>query len=530
MNNLDTQILADFNQTSNLKFNKRIQEKMTDVLNVELQYAAVELSELSEEILNQVSALGICLYLKKTDYNHTERYDDYILHNLFLSEVHKNAGPIFKTVCDAIMDVTEASENHFDEIFDSKSDLNIALASLSVFRNALFHGFFVLPPEKNLEIILQINDILLQLIKIGVFNYSADYHFYGDNGFTGNWHIKDEQAEWEKLFGDNGFGQLAKKSYKELYTDDFIKRKSKEHVKKFVQDTEEKINKFINQNEKDSKEGSVFHESLLVTYHPEDENSQEDFYENIYDFISKKGNVEILAYTIDAQGIGYTSYLLLRKLCEKLKFRIPKKDIKKEIKNHLQELQKDKDYKFVILLNNIHLVPFAPDHLTALFSFFKECKIHFIGIGQEFEFHVSIFKNIIKPLGDKNILPDQNLLDELFHNYTRHQGPFENEPFYLDLWLVLQEICNRLKINHQPIVARRLADELKLNIELIHEAFYILYPTYKFNNTSSASKFELDKVHELYGYPETQTETTSIFLTLGRRDIDLEYKHKILGV
>ena len=529
MNNLDTpHIVAAFNQTSNLKFNKRIQEKMRAVLNVELQYAAVELSELSEEILNQVSALGICLYLKKTDYDHKERYNDYILHNIFLSEEHKNAGPIFKTVCNAITEITEASENQFKEIFDLKSDFNISLANLSKFRNALFHGFFVLPPEKNLEIIHQINHIVLKLIQLGVFNYPADYHFWDDNGFTGNWHIKDEQADWLKLFGDNGFGQLAKKSYEELYTDDFIKGKSKENVKKLDQETEEEINSFIYQNDKDSKEGSVFYESLLVTYHPEDVSRQNDFYENIYDFISKKEDVEILAYTINAQGIGYTSYLLLRKLCEKLKLSTPKKEIKKkEIK---EEIKNEKDHKLVILLNNIHLVPFAHNHITTLFSFFKECKIHFIGIGQEFEFHDSIFKKKIKPRVDKNILPDENLLDELFHNYTRHRGPFENDPFYLDLWDFLKEICNRLKINPQPIVARRLADELKLDIELVHEAFYILYPTYKFHNTSAANKFEEVKFHELYGYPETQTETTSIFLTLGRRDIDLEYKHKILGV
>jgi hypothetical protein len=37
-----------------------------------------------------------------------------------------------------------------------------------------------------------------------------------------------------------------------------------------------------------------------------------------------------------------------------------------------------------------------------------------------------------------------------------------------------------------------------------------------------------DDLDELYGFPKNQTETSSIFLTLGRRDIDLEYKHKIL--
>jgi hypothetical protein len=42
--------------------------------------------------------------------------------------------------------------------------------------------------------------------------------------------------------------------------------------------------------------------------------------------------------------------------------------------------------------------------------------------------------------------------------------------------------------------------------------------------------FIKDEVDELYGFPKDITETTVIFLSLGRRDVKLEYKHKTLSL
>jgi hypothetical protein len=88
-------------------------------------------------------------------------------------------------------------------------------------------------------------------------------------------------------------------------------------------------------------------------------------------------------------------------------------------------------------------------------------------------------------------------------------------------------ICERLK-DEKTVIARHLADEENLDIELINEALYILYPHFKYDQSGNDNTFIKDDLDELYGFPKTQTETSSIFLTLGRRDIELEYKHKIL--
>jgi hypothetical protein len=75
------------------------------------------------------------------------------------------------------------------------------------------------------------------------------------------------------------------------------------------------------------------------------------------------------------------------------------------------------------------------------------------------------------------------------------------------------------------VVARRFADEKKYPIEFVHEAFGILSPFYY----SDKKHFIQDEVDELYGFPKTIEESSRIFLTLGRRDVKLEYQHKVLA-
>jgi hypothetical protein len=63
-------------------------------------------------------------------------------------------------------------------------------------------------------------------------------------------------------------------------------------------------------------------------------------------------------------------------------------------------------------------------------------------------------------------------------------------------------------------------------MEYIHEAFSFLNPYFNF----SEEEFELDELDEIYDYPKKVKESTLIYLTLERRDIKLEYKHKVLSI
>jgi hypothetical protein len=54
----------------------------------------------------------------------------------------------------------------------------------------------------------------------------------------------------------------------------------------------------------------------------------------------------------------------------------------------------------------------------------------------------------------------------------------------------------------------------------------LLYPWVR----SSRETFEPDVLDETYGFPSTMTEVTPIYLALGRRDLKLEYQHKVISL
>lgn len=533
----------------------RINSLIDEVNRETPEYLADELLLLSEEILSQVSAYGVCLYLQHGGDLQTEKNNDYILHELFLNEGHQNAGPVFYRVRGIIQELSpENSKNDHvlsekqKDLFDGESEINKNLQELASFRNALMHGFFKLPASRNLEIISEIYDILKRLNEeFSIFDLKADFHFWKKDGFTGHWYIGEDDTGWDSLAGNNFtlFEQLAGRAKHELHSPDFVKAVSVCHEPKVELEKKENLEGFIS---------SDFKESLYVQFHPRDNKQQEDFYTNAYTLLSQKRDVELLSYTIDENGIGYTSFLLLTRLVsfltpiktkliqdlndeKKLKgLKLSNEKSKNKLKDKFESLINDigklakERIKLVILINNIHLVPFASDHITSLMKFFKESGIHFIGIGWEYEHLNSIFSqklDLRKDRKETNAIPDDKELTQLIKNHTRHRGPYEKEDGRTDLNRTIQIISDRLK-DQKPVIARQLADEESLDIELINEALYILYPYFKYVQSGEGSEYIKDDLDEHYGFSKTQTETSSIFLTLGRRDIDLEYKHKIL--
>jgi hypothetical protein len=515
-------LLPDFEEFSNKIQVKRLKEKMFEVCDERLSYVADELLLLSEEILSQVSAYGVCLYLKHGGALQTEKSNDFILHELFLHQGHQNAGPIFYKVSDLVIEIkTEISENEF-KLFDSESPVNEKLQELAAFRNALMHGFFKLPASRNEEIIKSLQKILQDLIEnYNIFKHTATFHFWNQEGFTGHWFIQDDTS-WDNLAGNNLtlFEKLANKAKEELHSEDFVNSVSKsvslsnEHL--------EKLENFISR-----KQSNNFKESLYVKFHPEDKQKQDEFYASAFNFLKESPNLKITSYSIDSEGIGYTSYLLFHRLLVELGLSTNEKDPKKKIKSEVTKI-KDKE-KLVILINNIHLVPFATDHITYLMKFFKESGIYFIGIGWEYEHLNSIFSDKLDLRNKKNTIPNEDEINTLLKNHTRHRGPYTSEDDFKNLNDVIRLICKKLK-NNQPIIARRLADDEKIEIELINEALYILYPYLKYDQSGEDNNYIKDEPDELYGFPKNQTETSAIYLTLGRRDIDLEYKHKIVSL
>lgn len=499
--------------------NERLRKKMLDVCEEYPEYAADELLLLSEEILSQVSAFGVCLYLKYGGKLQTEKNNDYILHDLFLHEGHQNAGPVFYRVRNIVQELSLVLSDKQNELFNIESEINKKLQELASFRNSLMHGFFKLPAKRNEELIEEIQEILEKLLNHHkLFEHQADFHFWNNEGFSGYWNIKDNHG-WTALAGekDTSFEKLADKAQNELHSPDFVKTVSISHEPMTELEKIEELEGFIS---------SDYKESLYIQFHPRDKKQQDEFYESAYALLKQKENVKLLSYTIDENGIGFTSYLLIHHLLKNLGLQTNEKDPKQKIKSKGTELKKS-GKKMIILINNIHLVPFASDHITSMMKFFKESGIHFIGIGWEYEHLNSIFSQKIDLRNGRNIIPDELEVNLLLKNHTRHRGPFEKGDGYDDMTRTIQNIRNRLN-DKKPVIARELADEENLDIELINEALYILYPYFKYYQSGDDANYKKDDLDELYGFPKNQTETSSIFLTLGRRDIDLEYKHKIL--
>lgn len=523
MNKEQIDILEKFRMLAISFPNEILKDKMHAVCNEQLEYLADELLLLSEEILSQVSAYGVCLYLQNGGDLQSEKNNDYILHDLFLHDGHQNAGPIFKSICEIIDDVKDNLTSSEIELFNYKlgeeSSMFIDLKKLANFRNALMHGFFKLPAYENLKIIDEIQQVLEKLgYEYKIFERKAHFHFWKKDGFSGHWHIEDND-DWDYLVGHKttSFETLAITAKNELHSTDFVNS---------ITVNSEPTAEFENKGEIEGFISSDFKKSLYVPFHPRDKKRQDEFYKSAYILLSQKKDIDLLSYTIDENGIGYTSYLLLHRILKNLGLQTNEKEPKKKIKSKVTEI-KNNGKKMVIIINNIHWVPFASDHFTSLMKFFKESGIYFIGIGWEYEHLNSIFSRKLDLRKEKNRIPDDTEIEFLIKNHTRHRGPYEKDMEYADLKSLIHLISNRLK-NKKPVIARELADEKSLEIELVNEALYIIYPYYKYDQSGNDNTFIKDDLDELYGFPKTQTETSSIFLTLGRRDIDLEYKHKIL--
>ena len=543
MNKKVYEVFLGFQKYSENLLNDRLRKKMLDVCNEHPDYVADELLLLSEEILSQVSAYGVCLYLQKGGILQTEKNNDYILHDLFLHDGHQNAGPVFYNVCNLVQELTAVLSDKQNELFNSESDINKKLQELAAFRNALMHGFFKLPAERNLELVKEIQIILEKLLKYyEIFKHKGDFHFWKKDGFSGHWNLQDND-DWNALAGEKAtsFEKLADKAQNELHSPDFLKTFSISHEPNSAMEKKEDLEGFIS---------SDFKESLYVQFNPRDKKQQYEFYDNAYALLKQIENVELLSYTIDENGIGFTSYLLFARLVSfltpiktklsqelndekklkelKLSVEKPKDKLNDKVESLINDIGKlDKKKKLVLLINNIHLVPFASDHITSLMKFFKESGIYFIGIGWEYEHLNSVFCQKLDLRKDRNVIPNEIALKQLIDNHTRHRGPFEKDADYADLMRIINLICQLLE-DKKSVIARQLADVEKVNIELVNEALYILYPYFKYDQSGNGTNYIKDDLDELYGFPKTQTETSSIFLTLGRRDIDLEYKHKIL--
>ncbi len=496
----------------------RVKEKIDAVLNEYENYAADELVELAEEILNQIAALGIFNYLKQAP--HKEVYNDFVL-QLFNSSGHDyNAGPLFRWSANMIKDCPKTrSEKYFQffwEVKNGKDVLCEKVQQLAELRNMVMHGFFVLPPEKNIEIADKIGRLLIELHQADFFSTLADYHFVNQNGFTGKWNITDSE-EWNAYKAETPFGKLSQRII--LEQSEIFWKKEEEAFdyenKLFVP---EEIKDFVNNN---------IRGAFACWVHPKD-NSASNRYAAIGNFLKTQKEILFIGYGLHENGISYTATFLINRLLSLLNTKDKPISKNKKAEELITGLRKNNKQKVVILINNIHLALFSSQHVLKLNNFLYDNNIILLALGYHYE-HFDSFFNQSVSISYPTSLPTIDEQKTILHNYLRFKGPSidkleEIEDVQL-LDLILKKVVSELS-NGKEVYARRFADEHNYDMEYVHEIFALLHPWVK----SDRGDFEEDKVDELYGFPSIMTEVTPIYLALGRRDLKLEYQHKVLSL
>jgi hypothetical protein len=178
------------------------------------------------------------------------------------------------------------------------------------------------------------------------------------------------------------------------------------------------------------------------------------------------------------------------------------------------------------VLHNLHVALFNPSHITQLFNACFEAELPVFCTSFYYPY-VQRFFNAKVFLQDSNQAVRIEDIEYSLNNYLRFKGPNNEQADEQAAYLLIKEIVlaiHQLLEKKEPVVARHFADLHHYPIEYVHEAFSILSPFYKLGT----EKFKEDEVDELYGFPKTIEESSRIFLTLGRRDVKLEYQHKVL--
>lgn len=480
-------------------------------------YAADELVELGEEILSQLAAMGIAVYLQQE--KQKEVFNDFLI-SLFLSNGHAyNAGPLYRWAANLLKDADGAEaallKPFFWEYKDGKQVLNEAIHHLASLRNAVMHGFFVLPPERNREEAQKMEAILAQMNEAGLFEKQfGTFHFLDEKGFNGHWNITDAQA-WSAFDAQFAFGQLAA-------------RVAHEYAPSFRTEEQQFAFEPFAENTKVTKEVATLLEkgkgALVVWYKPEAE-----FGAAAYKQFVQQLDTSIyhpVYYAVHPNGATFTASFLEQELAKSL-FELSNdekalKDPWKFLKAQKGKLSK----KIVVVLHDLHIALFSPNHLTNLFNTFYDADIPVLATAWHYPYLKRFFNSSIELVGSNRAVQDQAIQFSL-HNYLRFKGPSEEQEAERLAYSQLKEITSKLQNDieeKQSVVARRFADYNKYPIEFVYEAFGILTPFYSLD----MEPFIHDEVDELYGFPKTIEESSRIFLTLGRRDVKLEYQHRVL--
>ena len=494
----------------------RLIQKIEAVRSEDDAYAADELVELGEEILSQLAAMGIAVYLQQA--KQKDVFNDFLI-SLFLSNGHAyNAGPLYRWAANMIKDTegptAEFLKPFFWEVKNGKEVLNEEIHHLASLRNAVMHGFFILPPEDNRKEAKRMEAILQSMVSANLFETSfGSFHFIDQQGFNGHWNISTVES-WVLFDQHFPFGKLAERVAHE-YADDF--RKEENHFAsekcKSMSNVQLEVNNLLEKGK-----------GALVCWYQAESDQGLASYRTAIQSLDKAKYLPIY-YALNANGATFTASFLEKEIGKALYQLTSDEKALKDPFKYLYAQKGKLSKKPIVVLHDIHIALFSPNHLTNLFNALYDLEVPVLATAWHYPY-LKRFFNALVNLNEAGTKTEEQVLFSL-ENYLRFKGPNaeqanEKEGFEL-LKRITLDLFERLEMN-QEIVARRYADQHEFPIEFVHEAFNILSPFY----TLGKEQFKEDELDELYGFPKTIEESSRIFLTLGRRDVKLEYQHKVL--
>lgn len=499
-----------------------INEKIDLVLTEQDEYVADELVELCEEILNQLAAIGFAVYVQQA--KQKEVYNDFLI-QLFTSKGNAyNAGPLYRWAANMIKELDTELANKIKPLFwdeeDGKMILRKSVHELSLLRNKVMHGFFVLPPEVNREEADKIGQVLEELVTLNFFNVleSDSFHFLQKTeqgiSFSSSWSIAEN--DWASLEKTHQLGEVAhaiKFQLSPAFSD--LETNKVEELKEEVPVND--IATLFTTKQKGA---------YSVWQSPNDQNNTA--YLSFVKHCKNQENYLPIYYELTESGITHNADFLLSKIIEVFKTELAIKDVSKDTRKAIASTRKQTDKQAVVILNNIHLSLFNKSHLLHLADFLYENNIVLVAFGVHHPWMNKFFNDSIS-IPFNNQIPSETVWSSLLDNYLRFKGPNKEMVDELTDYKKLVEISECLLNELQEkkkVVARRFADEHDFPMEYVHEVFGIMNPFFQ----TSTEAFIMDEVDELYGFPKELTEASSIFFALGRRDAKLEYQHKLLSL
>lgn len=494
----------------------RLTQKIEAVQSEDEAYAADELVELGEEILSQLASIGIAVYLQQA--KQKEVFNDFLI-SLFLSNGHAyNAGPLYRWAANMLKEAegptAELLKPFFWETKDGKEVLNEEIHHLASLRNAVMHGFFVLPPERNREEAKKMEAILQSMEGANLFQTSfGSFHFIDQQGFNGHWNISTVDS-WDLFNQHFPFGKLAE-------------RVAHEYAPSFRAEEDQfasKSNTPVDQLQAEMQQLLEKGKGALISWYRPGSEMGVQAYRTFVQTLDNNVYFPIY-YALHPKGATFTASFLEQEIGKALYQLTSDEKALNEPFKYLKAQKGILSKKPIVVLHDIHIALFGTNHLTNLFNALYDLDVPILATAWHYPylkrfFNASVNWNEAAPKSEAQVLFS-------LENYLRFKGPnAEQDDDKKDFELLKRitlDLFERLELNEE-IVARRYADEKEFPIEFVHEAFGILSPFY----TLGKEQFKEDELDELYGFPKTIEESSRIFLTLGRRDIKLEYKHKVL--